>query len=511
MDPSGCQGLEPPTWRCAAVIARWRLRVARRSLGERLLRTWEGRLTLVVLALALPALLGPWLHGRISETATGPTAQDLGTWILGMGSGMVCLAFLVPSVLARVLVLDAPSDPLRLNPPALPVGAGVTGAGLVWATAVYALGFSTLFHGRPLLAFGASPFTGVALATLSLGAMVCVGALVAEGSRVVIRGDDPADRAERIRRTCSLPFFASFIGLPWVSGLADRLLPGGAGRIGIAIETVADSPGLAPWPPMILGSILVLTLPVGLAQRWCSRGIEDLGLVGSRNRPLSPSTGGGIPRVASGFLGQARLLRAKDLRTEPRFDRIALPIAAGIIGSVLLAAGAADSVAVLVVSAVAACPGLSWMGTEGRRLGPLVVRLGMDRLYAIRTVVSVARAMTLAAGGIGIVVFFLAFWGAPERIRPIIAIGVLGTVSLSILAAAIGAVFPAQHPRTGPMSGASRTGVACYLFASAVMVGFAQAAPEMGVSGLIFGLAATTAAWVFGRIASRRHAHEWRP
>lgn len=504
----------PSPWRCAWLIGLWRARVAARALLYRLLRTREGLLTLAVVLIATPGLAASVARGELGGAPVGSVGYRVGLWVLGVASGLSCLAFLVPSVLARSLVLDGAANPLRAQPATLRLGAGVTGAVVAWGASVYVLAFTMLFHGRLLLSVAASPLSVLAGVGVALGVMVVFGTSLVEVARAALHCADPRRRAAGLRRCCALPFFASFVGLAWMPGLVDVWLPGLAERLGtIVLSAAAPTPSSSrPLVLAALGAVAAIVSPIALQARWQSLPLEELGLTESgtvvrdaRHRAAR------IPVVGTkGLSGQARLLIAKERSFTAPTARVAGVGTAALIGLALLTRGTDETLAVLAVSAILALPALSWMGREGRGLDLLALRLGVGRLYRVRVAAALSAVATDTAVAVGCLLLVTNALGAGIDPLSTGIAATLGSISFPVLAVSIGALFPDFERRSALLCGASRAGGALYVLVAGALVYLLGMGPD-GVLGRSALPVVVASAGFVGRWAVGRQIVGWRP
>lgn len=473
---------------------------------------------LVLAVVTAPGLFQLAVTGGVLAEIGVEGPSRMGVLILGQVTLVACGAVMVPTLLARILVLDREGDALRAHPGFLPEVVIFRVVAAILATSMFLSVFFLLFHGHLMWSQAGERWSGFAVHVVVLPVYLgLLGLPVAEGTRRFLAGPGAARRARSIRRHSVVPFFLLFPGLVGIPVLVHRYAPSWLADVGRAAPDllfflqapVALSAAWSRGDPRVAGAWI---LGIGAAaaigalclRRWLKLTADRLAVAeegGVEHRSFRAfrirGARGTWVRTACLFWSKdvyIPLVRRPAAYIQLHGSLLALAVLLLLVtGRVEAGARATDpaglsvqvgvSETILVVSAFLAMAGsLGSLGSEGRGLALLRPALAPARLLVLKWAVHgtytllhiplYALALGLLGGRTG---------PSSSGLFTLLALGMAAGLVFSLLGTGLGFLFPDFRCRSPVIPGSSRSSQILFgALAAATIVGTAVRAERSG-------------------------------
>jgi hypothetical protein len=470
-------------------LARWKWKMGRRALYHEVVHTLAGKLTMVLIIVAVPTLIPVVIHGAAAQILPDSGVLDGMLVAAHLALALAFVAF-VPPILAKEFVVRRTQEPLMSHPSVMPllalnrilVSALLTGV-------VFLVPFFYVFYGRALINRFESPWIGIPvhLATTSVYLLV-LGVAVASVCRSWTRRPNIARRGKTVLNVGAVIFFGTYVLLiggvtSMVERAPERLEALGemaqrAFYFGLAPLGAALAVDEGRWLTL-LGWIVALGLATRLALRavtaWTA--VAHLELPIDLDAPTSrrySSLFDGL-RTGRGRWPAVRPFWRKDVvapyAREPRnyiseqWFVFSAEVGAVILIAVLRHRGALQpvhSAALLVVvllgvvAGLALLRGLNCLGLEGSQLGVLRPVLTGGQLFVRKGLANGIYVLTHAVAH-ALVLFAAAQIAGLSQITLIAMLGyaIGGALIWTFAASALGFLLPDLQRRATFLSGAT--------------------------------------------------------
>ncbi len=490
--------------------------MCRRAVYHEVVHTLLGKLSIVLIIVALPSLIPLATRGAAARILPGSGVLDGMLVAAHLALTLAFVAF-VPPILSKVFVVRRTPEPLMSHPSVMPLLAlDRMLVSVLLLGVVYLVPFFYLFYGRALINRLESPWIGIPvhLATTSVYLLV-LGIAVASVCRSWTRRPNITRRAKTVLRGGAVIFFGTFFLLTaGVTSVVERA-PERVAAFGEMAQR-ALYVGLVPLAATLaidegrwlalLGWIVALGLATRLALRaalaWAA--VAHLELPTDLDAPTRrrySSLFDGL-RAGRGWWPAVRPFWRKDVvapyAREPRsyFGEQWFAFSTGVGAVVLIAVlrhrgalqpvhSAALLVVVLlgVVAGLAMVRGLNCLGLEGSQLGLLRPVLTGGQLFVRKGLANGVYVLTHAVAH-ALVLFAAAQIAGLRQITLVAVLGcaIGGALIWTFAASALGFLLPDLQRRATFLSGAAA--VAKYLYVGTCAVSLSL----VGVAHVQYGL-----------------------